>query len=117
MWGLFVISSVVFVVVHLSKAKATVRRCRSESCGFNDAGRCKRKAIDIYDNGVEGVCLWHTHSMLERMTAPFEKGVEIGQDSIIKSQFKREIEENKDRAAAESPDEFAKWLKKHGLGE
>jgi hypothetical protein len=70
--------------------------------------------IDIYDNGAIGLCLWHTEDMQKRVLESFTKGVNIG----IKEGESKIIEQiinNTDLKAINDPNEFKKWLKRHGL--
>lgn len=78
-----------------------MHRCFSSSCSHNSKGHCGLNKIFIYDNVVQGICLWHSNSIetrtYENLLHELPKFKE-NQDSIL---------------AIENPNLFVKWIKRH----
>jgi hypothetical protein len=95
--------------------KSVVRKCYSFSCNHNRKGICQLKQIDIYDNEVVGICLWHTLDMTKRVLNPYEEGKEIGKKEGGIELLDKLIKCSEDVKAIKDPKEFENWLKKHGI--
>jgi len=87
-------------------------RCTSHSCLHNKNGICiNRKKMFIYDNGVLGICLWHTSNMDDRVLQPYLNGLIVGEktgeikmlDILLK-----EVGEN--QALIDDPKKFERWI-------
>ena len=104
-----------FGLVCMYNSKTTIRKCYSFSCKKNIGGRCFLKEIDVYDNGVLGVCLWHTSDMLERVLESMKKGAEIGKKEGEIELLDKLIKSSEDVKAIKDSKEFEKWLERHGI--
>lgn len=89
--------------------------CYSTSCGHNRKGRCKFKKIEVYDNNALGICLWHTLPMDKRLLEPLLKGIELGKKTGRIEMIDEFVKGLADGKAIKDPEEFAKWLKRHGI--
>lgn len=97
----------------LSVRKPLIRKCHSLSCGYNLRGKCSRAEIDIYDNnGLIGVCLWHTKDMLDRIPKIYNQGQSKG---IVVDKLLKRVEESGDAKAIKDPEVFKKWMQNHGI--
>ena len=114
MFSIVILASLVCLwLLTIGSQKTVVRKCYSVSCKRNRMGKCMVKQIDVYDNGAIGICLWHTASMKDRILDPLEKGREIGKKDGEIALLDKLLEDSIDRKAIKSPEEFAKWMKKH----
>lgn len=112
----FVVLLIVLVlaIIGYHKPKPTVRRCFSNSCKYNKNGNCSLPQIDIYDNnGLIGVCLWHTSSMLDRIPKFFKK--ETPTKPVVVNKLLKNIENIADKKAITNPEEFKRWMQSHGV--
>jgi len=89
--------------------------CYSTSCGHNRKKRCLFKKIEIYDNNALGICLWHTESMEKRLLEPMLKGIELGKKTGQIEMIDEFVKGLADGKAIKDPEEFAKWLTRHGI--
>ena len=105
-----------FFLVATYNSKTTLRRCYSFSCLKNMRGKCMLKEIDIYDNGVIGICLWHTSDMNKRILEPYNKGRVLGKIDGELELIDRLVKGSEDIKAIKDPEEFKNWLKRHGIG-
>lgn len=110
-WLIFLIAILALSFICFVVAYPKVNTCYSVSCKLNNKkGKCMRAGgIDIYDNGIIGLCLWHTGNMEDRVIKPLKE--KIGLDKITE----KDIELIKDQMAVKSEKEFEKWAKRHGL--
>jgi len=106
-----------FGLVCMYNTKTTLRRCYSFSCKKNVGGRCLLKEIDVYDNGVIGICLWHTDNMTKRVLDPIKIGVEIGKKDGEIELLDKLLKTSEDIKAIKDPKEFQSWLKRHGINQ
>ena len=115
----------IFVVLVISVLLLSVKenvtflgKCYSSDCGRNVRGKCLLKKIDIYNNGVRGICLWHTLNMNDRVEDSFEKGREVGKlEGAVEliNKLTTDLGIKEDIGAINDPEEFKKWLKRHGI--
>jgi len=101
---------------HRQHRDATVVRCLSKSCKFNEGMRCTRLGITIYDNEVTGLCVEHTDDMLKRLSRAYDAAIEVclrsGNIVAITKRDKDFLDEIK---AIKDIDEFNKLMKRHGI--
>lgn len=111
----------IFFILSAMVNKTYVVKCESKSCDFNIAGRCKRRDVQIYDNGVKGICLWHTLPVIERVSEVLAKGKQVGKKmgeiTLIDELLKLSEEQRKDLLAISTKDDFKKWMERHGAKE
>ena len=105
-----------FLLVATYNSKTTLRRCYSFSCQKNIRGKCLLKEIDVYDNGVIGLCLWHTSDMTKRILEPYNKGRKLGNIDGQLELIDKLVKSSDDVKAIKDPKEFTSWLKRHGIG-
>jgi hypothetical protein len=110
--------ALLFVACSAGSPGTRLKKCYSFDCKKNHRGKCVMREIEVYDNGVKGMCLWHTDNMYDRVLDPIKKGIAIGEkqgkaktiDSLLK-----EVENSKDAKAIHSQEEFRLWLLRHGV--
>ena len=83
--------------------RVILRKCYSKTCLKNDHGKCMLKEIDVYDNGVLGLCLWHSHNMQKRTLEPFQVVLGMKTTHDVESDIK----------AIQDSEEFQKWMRRH----
>ena len=113
---LFIVVLLSWVMLFAMQSRTSVRKCFSRSCRLNVKGKCTKKEIDVYDNGVIGLCLWHTAKMNERILEPFRKGIEIGQKDLeiaLIDEIKDRYEKALDKSAVIDPQKFEVWMRNH----
>jgi hypothetical protein len=111
----FLLVIIIIVLLLMANEQQFVITCYSKSCGHNRRNRCRFKKIEIYDNNALGICLWHTETMEKRLLEPILKGIELGKRTgkiEMIDEFTKGLADGK---AIKEPDEFVKWLKRHGI--
>ena len=101
------------------QSRSSVIMCNSISCTWNKRCRCTRKEIAVYDNTVEGLCLYHSANMKDRVLEPMKKSRLLEQyehETYIAVAMDKMKEKSKDEELLKNPAAFSKWMKRHGIG-
>jgi len=105
-----------FLAVGLFNKYTYVFKCASTSCLHNKDNKCVLSRICIYDNFTKGICLYHTESMINRVSAVFEEVLKTcskdGIAPLLSDNEKRILEDIK---AIKDINSFNEFMKKHGI--
>ena len=101
------------------QSRSSVIMCNSISCTWNKRCRCTRKEIAVYDNTVEGLCLYHSANMKDRVLEPMRKSKLLEQyqhETYVVDMIAKQEEDIKDAELLKNPAAFSRWMRKHGMG-
>lgn len=120
---MFAISLLILLVVAVlstsaEQGKSSVVMCSSVSCSWNRRCRCTRKNIAVYDNTIQGLCLYHTSNMQDRVLEPMNKSRLLEQyqhETYIAYVLAKKEEDTKDEELLKNPAAFSRWIRKHGI--
>lgn len=106
---------IALVLALLMRGDSIDVKCEAIECNHLVKGKCSKKKLLIYDNGVKGMCFNHSGEMMSRVRPAFDKGVSAG----IKLGKMMAIDELKEAirkadlysSLIADPKKFEKWMK------
>ena len=103
---MFILIAIIVLAILVSTSTKKRKRlfaCHSSSCLHNTGKDCKLPMVCIYDNVVNGICLYHSEEVHRRL------------QEVLPKLSKEEVKMLEDIKAVKDVEAFKDFMKKHGV--